>query len=102
MAVCSNCEQEMLSEVSCVEDAIVIDGTTYLPVRYGTELGYRRVRHPCGDCGVPIGGVHHHGCDVELCPCCRRQSISCDCLWAGEEHLSEDWLDELEERFLQS
>jgi hypothetical protein len=37
---------------------------------------------------------------MEACPACGRQSISCGCVWAGEEHLSEDWIEDLEERFL--
>ena len=34
----------------------------------------------CGDCGVERGGYHHPGCDVEECPLCRTQLLSCDCL----------------------
>ncbi|MGH8919215.1 MAG: hypothetical protein ACRD0H_12960, partial [Actinomycetes bacterium] len=53
----------------------------------------------CGDCNVLPGAVHHHGCDAERCPACRRQSISCGCVWAGEEHLGEDWVEEMAGRF---
>ena len=89
----------MLSKVSCLEDPIVIDGEAYEPVRYGTEPVYRGIDHPCGDCCAPVGGVHHHGCDVELCPRCGQQSISCECVWDGEEEEEEDdddWLEEIE------
>ena len=33
----------------------------------------------CGDCGAPRGGFHHRGCDLERCPRCSGQLISCGC-----------------------
>ena len=34
----------------------------------------------CHDCLVEPGQRHMPGCDVEQCPSCGRQLISCDCL----------------------
>jgi len=34
----------------------------------------------CHDCGVTELRYHHPGCDMERCPNCYGQMISCDCL----------------------
>jgi hypothetical protein len=40
-------------------------------------------RH-CHDCGTPAGGFHHPGCDMERCPFCLGQLISCGCVGSDE------------------
>jgi len=33
----------------------------------------------CHDCGTAPGDLHRPDCDVERCPRCLQQLISCDC-----------------------
>jgi hypothetical protein len=49
-------------------------------VKYGDEADdWGANRGPCGDCAVIKGQFHVLGCDVEQCPSCGGQLISCDC-----------------------
>lgn len=81
MALCESCGQEMLDHVPCSLERIVLVTGSYERFRYRArpvrnENGDRRT---CGDCGVPSGSYHHPGCDMENCPRCRHQLISCGC-----------------------
>lgn len=35
----------------------------------------------CHDCNVEEGKMHHLGCDMEICPFCFGQLISCGCCY---------------------
>jgi hypothetical protein len=56
-------------------------------VRYGSEThDWRAYERPCHDCAAIMGQFHVPGCDVEECPICHHQLISCGCdvLWEQE------------------
>ena len=40
-----------------------------------------KAKHKCHDCGVYEGHFHKPGCDMERCPFCGGQLISCDCCY---------------------
>ena len=44
----------------------------------------------CHDCGVEEGRTHEYGCDMERCPFCGHQLISCPCSYL-ELGYAYDW-----------
>lgn len=81
-ATCHQCGQVMDPGVACTKATYgdFADGITRERIPYRADAP-----HPCRDCGTPPGGLHHPGCDNELCPGCREQAISCDCAWWWDE-----------------
>lgn len=41
----------------------------------------RWISWKCHDCGVPEGQIHQYGCDMERCPFCHGQLLSCECCY---------------------
>ena len=43
------------------------------------RIPYDKTGQPCHDCRITAGKLHVPGCDMERCPACGRQAISCGC-----------------------
>jgi hypothetical protein len=79
MVHCPDCKKEMLSPsgaTGCNHPYVTIKGKSYK--RDTIQFDYNRVCHDCGIINIR-GNLHHFGCDVEACPKCGGQLISCDC-----------------------
>jgi hypothetical protein len=87
MAICQQCEGEMMEGISCLSDPITIGSESFEPIRWGDEreAARRAVDFPCRDCQTPIGGVHHPGCCMERCPACLGQALGCPCFAESDE-----------------
>lgn len=57
----------------------VVDGEVRRRLRYGRDGSAGAESRNCHDCGVIAGQLHVPGCDMERCPSCHCQAISCDC-----------------------
>jgi hypothetical protein len=66
-----------------------IGGTYFARVRYGDEKNGRGAfSGPCPDCAVVKGQWHVTGCDIERCPRCGGQAISCGCPYDEDQESS--------------
>ena|ERR1019366_3431720 len=82
----------MRCRVSCNSDPFLIAGEAYEPLPCGEVSPFGRpVTFTCPDCGTPPGGIDHHGCEVERCPACRRQAITCRCGERDEWDEQDEW-----------
>ena len=83
MGICNICKKDMSAA-----DVVTCDGRVSVEYRDGTTLASipynpRQLHFPnwfrCPDCNVAPGGIHHEGCDQEICPKCGGQLVSCTC-----------------------
>jgi len=77
MAICEACGQDMYDVDGCTVDMVDFPiGSSSPSDRYHFDEPSGR----CHDCFAKHGELHHPGCDVERCPRCGGQLISCGCL----------------------
>ncbi|HZX56791.1 MAG TPA: hypothetical protein VFE86_19040 [Ilumatobacteraceae bacterium] len=69
----------MTTAISCNVDALHQNGRHFDLPPYGSDPGWTCSSDRCGDCGVFRGGWHHPGCDLQACPACGGQLLSCGC-----------------------
>jgi hypothetical protein len=67
-------------EAAQIERTVRVDGRVCARIRYGDEKNFQGVQDAgCRDCGVVKGQLHVPMCDVERCPGCGDQLITCSC-----------------------
>ena len=82
MAQCEWCDNEMTTGASCIVEALH---------QAGVPRPLEAARRRCGDCGVRRGGLHHPGCDLQRCPCCHGQLITCGCRFDEIPPDADEW-----------
>jgi hypothetical protein len=62
------------------ETTLIVHGSEFRRLRRGDDWPSGDGTS-CHDCGIVDGLLHAFGCDMERCPRCFGQLISCGCLW---------------------
>jgi HEPN domain-containing protein len=78
------------------EKTVMLHGKDFARLHRGTDWPSLS-EFPCHDCGIVDGQLHVPMCDMERCPRCFGQLISCGCLW--DEGPAESELDPREVAF---
>lgn len=79
MAECQDCGKEMSVVDTCTLSHITLNMADNKEHERSKYFVANKHTGRCHDCGIKEGGFHHLGCDVERCPGCGWQLISCEC-----------------------
>ena len=77
-AICEDCKKDMSKVDGCTEYDMNFCDRAYRRIKFGDD-NMDNGGERCPDCNVKVGHTHHWGCDVERCPVCKNQLISCEC-----------------------
>lgn len=96
MAKCPACQREMSdpNHGGCTFTHVKINGVVY---KRDTENRFGGIGR-CGDCGAPYGTPHHPNCDIEQCPVCGGQLLSCGCGGDDVQFMTEKGVKQNEKR----
>jgi hypothetical protein len=77
--------REYPAEIIRAQEQLTLElhGKTYDRMRRGDGTWTTSAEYPCHDCAVLNGQLHVEGCDMEECPRCYGQLITCGCLWGA-------------------
>jgi len=58
-----------------------VEGKEYKRIPYGSEVYFdiETSHEYCPDCAAAVGEFHYELCDIEVCPKCGGQKLSCGC-----------------------
>ena len=79
-ATCQHCKKKMSHGNGCTFKYLAKTETSKAINRIPYE-DPNGEDYDCHDCNVSEGQIHHEGCDMERCPNCKGQLLSCDCTW---------------------